>query len=196
MIFASPSVRLLITMREAQLPVCTSLTRDTVTVFVPYPADVKQPGTFGNTALALSSEAFRTVLTPGAPGAGGGVGATAGFTAPPSTCAAVRTVVRIVAAERGFSQARNRSSVVGEIDSATQLVAQTWCRLSGSQPPFCSARVTRFCRFASVQLDSTSSAVRIAYGSAGGTVSAVGQSEQLNGERRSPTERAALYPHC
>jgi hypothetical protein len=35
MIFASPSVRLLITIRDAHVPVCASLTRDTVAVFVP-----------------------------------------------------------------------------------------------------------------------------------------------------------------
>jgi hypothetical protein len=57
-----------------------------VTLLVPYPAElVKQLGKFALTDDTVSSDGLRTVLTPGSPGGGGGVGVTAGRTLPATT---------------------------------------------------------------------------------------------------------------
>src|SRR5690348_5803191 len=97
------------TICDAVVPVCASRTRVVTAVMDPETAEYQQSGRFGSVAHGDSRDALDSVLTPGSPGAGGGVGATAGCTAPPSTCCTVRTVVRMSAAERGCSQARNSS---------------------------------------------------------------------------------------
>src|SRR5688572_23643694 len=113
---ASPSVRVVIVTRSAKSPECASLTRAYDTLLVPYPLELKHLGRFALANDTVSSDALRTVLTPGSPGGGGGVGVTGGFTLPVTTCWTVLTLVRIVGPERGCSQARNWSRTLARID--------------------------------------------------------------------------------
>src|SRR5699024_10638842 len=116
------------------------------------------------------------LVAPLAPGPGGGTcgPSTAGATVPPITSATVRTCV--VAGRRlnhcaDCSKTSGEAAVLGAQDGSSGL--QRWWNVNCTQPPpFCSARVTVFCRSASVQEASTWAGAAVRYGSAGGIDSA------------------------